>query len=468
MPDPERLEILVDTDVQVPSAGTPRRVMEAIRRHLRQHSAGSSTPGPAPAESPLALIHTREGQHRMPQGLLPTLTETCRRQGIAYTVVDRRAMVSCPALRSRLQLGEPEREALRRLLLRDSGVLIAGEPASRAAIAIELLARRQQRTLIVTAGPDVERWVSELREALGVPAALCDTLRRATAETRVVVGGYLGVLQLPPAALRGEYGMVIFDRVDLIDALTLMKVVREVGARYLLGLAAAASRPDGLQGTVQLALGGVAHQLRPAPAATLAAARLACRFQPTTFAFAYEGRSQYQALVAALARDPERARLIAADIEREAAAGHACLVLSERRDHLEALAAQLPPSLPLEVLTSTVRPAERAQIIARFESGELVALLATSQIAAETLASPRVSRLFITFPFSYARKLEGAVRLLLQPHPGKLDGVLFDYDDAQLPPLHRAFEKRRVHLERLARDAEAAAAAAAQMTLPLD
>jgi hypothetical protein len=461
--DPLPLQILVDTDVRVASDGTPRRVVEALRRQLRQHDAASveevSTALPA-------LLQTREGQHLMPQGLLPKVTETCRRHGVPFAVVDRRAMVSCPPLRARLPLDEQGQEALRRLLLRDSGVVIVPEE-KRCALVAEMIARRQQRTLVAVEGSrHVEDWLGALRRGLSLPESQIQPLRRADAETRVVVGRCEAIARLPHPVLRKEYGLVVFDAVSRIDALTLMKTIRAVGARYLLGLADGAQRSDGLHGPILLALGGVVHALRLADAAQ--ALRLSCCFGTTEFDFPYGGRQQYQALVAALALDAPRAQLIVADVEREARAGRACLVLSERRDHLEQLAMRLPGDIAVETLTSTVHPAERSRVIARFEAGTLHVLLATGQIAAEAVTTPRVERLFLTFPFSYARKLEAPVRSLLTPSAGQPDAVLYDYDDPRVPPLHRAFAKRREFLLRLSREVDAQLADIAQLDLPLD
>jgi superfamily II DNA or RNA helicase len=403
----------------------------------------------------------------MPQALLLKLTETCRRQGVPFSVVDRRAMVSCPALRSRLSLDGPEREALRKLLFRDSGVVVAPTVEKRLALAVELLARRQQRTLIATESTELaEWWVREVRAALGLGAPQVALLRAASPESRVVVGRYGAILVQPPSVLRKDYGMVIFDGVSRVDALTLMKTIRAVGARYLLGMADSPTRSDGLESPLFLALGGVLHQI--AESASDPAPRLGCRFDATAFDFPYQGRNQYQALVASLARDEARARLIAAHIEREARMGHPCLVLSERRDHLDHLATLLPADVSLETLSSNVRPSDRSRILARFDAGEVSVLFATGQFVTEGISTVRMRRLFLTFPFSYVRKLEPAMESLLHPAPGKTEVLVFDYDDHHVPTLHRAFEKRRAFLERLARRASEEAQRKAQMTLPLE
>jgi len=459
------LKIQVDTDVQVLSAATPRRVVEAIRRQLRQHDL--QIVGGAEDRNLLSLLQTRGGCHRMPQGLLPRLTETCRRYGVPYEVVDRRSMVSCPALRSRLQLTPAERQVVHRLLLRDSGVVLAESESSRRAIAVELAARWQQRTLVVVDSEEAASWwVQQLRQGLGLPPDQVRQLPEATPDAWIVVGQYATLQTLPAPIQRNDYGLLICDGLSSVDALTFMRTIRAAGARYLLGLADRSTRADGLHDTIFLALGGIVDRLTAAPAMT--PTRLTCRFAETGFAFpGYEGRSQYQALLAALAVDEARVDRIARDVAREGMAGRSCLVLSERRDHLEHLAARLPAGLSVETITSTVRPADRARIINRFERGELFVLLATSQIAVEAITSPRLDRLFLTFPFSYARKLSKLVARLIEPSEGKQDAILFDYDDVEVETLHRAFDKRRAFLEKLRRETEQRVTQDAQLSLPL-
>jgi len=81
---------------------------------------------------------------------------------------------------------------------------------------------------------------------------------------------------------------------------------------------------------------------------------------------------------------------------------------------------------------------------------------------------PVLMIVIFAFPFSYARKLEQLVRYLIQPSPGQKDAILYDYDDPQLAPLHRAFEKRNLFISRLSREAEQEVLRQAQMKLPLE
>ncbi|MFH1131272.1 MAG: helicase-related protein, partial [Pseudomonadota bacterium] len=401
-----------------------------------------------------------------PQALLPRLTETCRRHGVPYSVVDQRAIISCPPLHSRLRLTDSQQEALRQLLLRDSGVLVAPKAEDRFAVAAELLARRQQRSLVVTKAIDqVPMLLEKFRTALSLESPYLAPHSDSLEETRVIVASYEQVQALNEKELRHAYGMVIFDDIHHIDPTKLMEIVRTVGARHLLGLAETADRKDGLDGPLYLALGGVIHQIGIAPARPI---HLVVRRRPTDFMFPYEGRSQYQTLVSSLAKDEQRNRQIAQDVIEEANLGHPCLVLSERRDHLDLLFDQLNEIVSVEKVTSNVHPAERSRIISRFNDGQIMVLLATGQIATESITTPRVRRLFLCFPFSHSRKLERLAKYLQSPSEDKKNVVIYDYDDRQVDPLHRAFNKRAQIMSRLQRSAEKEMLRKAQMTLNLD
>ena len=452
MAEQNSLEILVDRDIQVPAAQTPKKVVDALKRQLRRHDLSRLLRHDQSQRGLLNLLQTQSGQHRLPQGLLGQVTDACRRHGVPYSVVDRRAMVSCPAMRAQTSLSEHLEAALRRLLLHDSGVLIANDADDRVALAKEIIARRQQRCLILTASEtNAKRWLGELERGLSLPKEHVGPLSRNTKKW-LVVGTYAKTSQLADEALAEAYGLVVFDDLSEVDPISLMRTVRSVGARYMLGLATSTTRADGLHDPLYLVLGGVVHRLQASVQKSL---ELSCHYRESAFSFDYDGRAQYQALMAALATDHERNDLIAQDIAAAAATGEHCLVLSERRDHLEQLAELLPEPITRATLTSAVRPAERRAIGESFSRGEITVLLATSQIAGELNGLDRVSRLFISFPFAYAKKLERMIASVLHPAPGKEQAHVYDYDDPAITPLHRAFEKRHKLLERVQKAAAA-------------
>jgi len=446
----QTLQIVVGAELSLEQ--TPPRLLQALRRQLRRYDLGRLIAHDQSQREVLSLLATAKDHCRMPQALLAPLVDACRRYDIDYAVIDRRAMVACPALRSRLRLSPLQESALMRLLLRDSGVLVAEAPEDRSALAAELMTRRQQRTLLLTTHERVESWRATLEQALAAEPARLGSTAAAQPGARVILGDYQALPTNVEGALTGRYGMVIFDAIESIDPLTLMRAVRGADARYLLGLASSSTREDGLQSPLYLVLGGVAHELRNE--SCVRALKLAYRRRPTTFSYAYHGREDYQAMLAALGNVETRNQQILSDLLLEARAGHPCLVLSERREHLRQLQDGLPADIPSDAVTSQVRPADRASIVSKLDSGEIRVLFATSQIAVESIHVTCARRLFITFPFSFGQKLERLTKALLEPSPGQEDAVVYDYDDLTIAPLHRACDKRAKVIARVQRAAE--------------
>ena len=455
-----KLQIQVDSDVLVDSGDASRPLMEVIRRRLRQ-GGGHQRKGVLPV-----ILETRDGKHRLPQGLLSLVTEACIRKQVKFTVEDRRAMAPCPALRYRCRLAGAEAATLNKLLLREAGVLVAPRDGLEA-VALDLLARRQQRTLILAHGQaEVARWIETVARSFGISQPNVAPLARATEEARVVVARYRDLLRGSMAGQAPSFGMVIFDGLDHVDAQTLMASIRGADARFLLGLGEHPERGDGLHDPIHMALGGEVQRLEP-PTSARAKLHLSHRVRVTNFTFNYTGGAQYQALLAALVQDEERAALVLDDIAEDVSRGHKCVVLSDRRHHLERLTAGLQAGgLTVGCLTSKVGVAARRGLVARFEGGELQVLLCMRSMAQEALVTSPFSRLYLTFPFKHVQGLSRAIDLLLSPAPGKTDAALVDYIDIHVEPLKSAFAQRQQHIKRLRRQADDKRRKESQLDLP--
>jgi len=439
--------------------------MEVIRRRLRQ-GGGRQRKASGGSNGLPVILETRDGKHRLPQGLLPMVTEACIRKQVPYSVDDRRAMAPCPALRSRRRLSDAEAATLNKLLLRESGVLVAPRDGLDA-VAVDLLARRQQRTLILAHGQgDVARWIEFVARHLNLSQPHVVPLAQATDEARVVVARYRDLHMGAPGPGAPSFGMVIFDGLHKADAHSVMAAIRGADAHFLLGLGERAERSDGHHDPIHLALGGELQRLEP-PTSARGRLHLQHRVHVTDFTFSYGGRGQYQALLAALARDEARTKQVLADIAADVRKGQSCVVLSDRRDHLEALAAGLESrGVSVGCLTSKVRVAHRRALVARFEAGDLQVLLAMRSIAQEAMEASRFSRLYLTFPFKHVQGLSRALDRLLTPSPGQTDAVLVDYNDVQVEPLEKAFAQRRKHIERQRRQADEKRRKESQLDLP--
>lgn len=137
-----------------------------------------------------------------------------------------------------------------------------------------------------------------------------------------------------------------------------------------------------------------------------------------------------------LTRDLSRLELIAADVVEAINCNRFPLVISDRKEHLEALAVKimsLSSSTRILRLEGTMgKKARRAALDeAReaAEAGKPLCLLATASIIGEGVDIPRLDTLVLAMPISFKGRMVQYAGRLHRQYPGKKDVVIYDYLD---------------------------------------
>lgn len=145
------------------------------------------------------------------------------------------------------------------------------------------------------------------------------------------------------AKLPAGYGHVVVDECHHVTAVSIERLLRDVPARHVTGLTATPRRRDGHHPIIAMQCGPVRHTLTTTPAAAAMVRRVAIE-RPTELD------------PALLPADPAIQEILGA----VAAGGRYPLVLTERRQHLQALASLLEPS-PTPLVTLHGRMGVRAR-----------------------------------------------------------------------------------------------------------
>ncbi len=142
-----------------------------------------------------------------------------------------------------------------------------------------------------------------------------------------------------------DYGQVIVDECHHLSAHSFELVARRAKARYFLGLSATVTRKDGHHPIIFMQCGPVRHNVDAKAEAIARPFEHTVIVRPTGFRPVSEAdpdqRIQFQDLYRELIADSDRNDLICQDVIRGVREGRSPLVLTERRDHLETLAAKL-------------------------------------------------------------------------------------------------------------------------------
>ena len=153
-----------------------------------------------------------------------------------------------------------------------------------------------------------------------------------------------------------------------------------------------------------------------------------------------------QEIYGALAADELRADLVARDTIKLTTEGRSPIVLTERREHLQQLAARLRDHIPALIeLHGELRPLQRRAAIEQLASTDAETarvVLATGRYIGEGFDDARLDTLLLAMPIAWKGTVVQYAGRLHRPHPGKHDALVYDYVDAEVPVLRRMFAKR--------------------------
>ncbi|MGO8750765.1 MAG: TOTE conflict system archaeo-eukaryotic primase domain-containing protein [Thermoguttaceae bacterium] len=390
----------------------------------------------------------------LPRGCLEDVEKLCSDLGIATAIRDERYVGAPLDVAFQGELRPEQETAARAMLAHDTGVLSATTAFGKTVIAAWLIARRGVNTLVLVHRRQLlEQWVERLSGFLDLPSKAIGRIgggrRKPTGSLDVAVIQSLvrkGVVR----DCVGEYGQLIVDECHHLSAQSFEQVVRRAKAKFVAGLSATVTRKDGHHPILFMQCGPVRHRVDAKAQAAAHPFQHVVLVRPTSFrplaAANPDVRIQFQDLYRELIADDQRNRAICEEVVQAVREGRSPLVLTERNEHLDSLAARLTPSVHhLVVLRGGARPKEARAIVARLAAipeDEERALLATGRYIGEGFDDARLDTLFLTLPVSWRGTIAQYVGRLHRLHDRKREVRVYDYADLNVPMLSRMFDRR--------------------------
>ncbi len=387
----------------------------------------------------------------LPRGCRTALRELLREYGVSLVVEDQREEGEAVPFRFQGELTVLQQQAARALLCHETGVLVAPPGVGKTVLGAHLIAERGRSTLVlVHRQPLLDQWIAQLSMFLGIAEKEIGRIGGG----KLKPNGRLDVAMIQSLVRKGSvddsvarYGHVIVDECHHVPAVSFERVLSEVKARYVVGLTATPQRRDGHHPILAMQLGPVRLSVDPRNQAARRPFEHRLRVRETAFRLDRSATDVgIQEIYRALAWDEARNRLIIADVISALGEGRSPILLTERRDHLEHLAARLSPSVRhLVVLQGGMTPKERRALgatLATVPDGEERLVVATGRYVGEGFDDARMDTLFLAMPISWKGTLVQYSGRLHRLHPRKTEVRIFDYVDREVPLLLRMFEKR--------------------------
>ncbi len=384
----------------------------------------------------------------LPRGCLEPALQLLRDNGIAANVREERTGGQPIQVRFAGALRQDQSNAAEALLKSDSGVLCAPTAFGKTVVASAIIARRAVSTLVLVHRTELLRqWQQSLESFLGVDGKTVGIIGGGKDKPT----GIIDVAVMQSLSRKGEvdarveqYGQVIVDECHHIGAVSFDAILRAAKARFVLGLTATPIRRDGQQPIIFMQCGPIRHQAgRPigAPSDLV----VVPRFMPRPIGLAAD--VPVQSLFKHLASDSERTAAIVEEVVAAVAEGRKALVLTERTEHLAAIAQMLAGrASPLFVMQGRMSSKQRAAVQAQLDALPPDAprvLLATGKLVGEGFDHPPLDTLILAMPVSWKGTLQQYVGRLHRAHAGKSEVRVVDVIDLGHPMLERMWERRQ-------------------------
>ncbi len=451
-PAPERLRLTRAQQVYVDKDGlSPRWIHRLVRLATFQNPAFYEAQAMRRSvwNTPrLITCAENHPQHvALPRGVSEGVEALANSHRVPLEIADLRSVGRPLEARFAGTLTAAQSKALAALAAHDTGLLCAATGFGKTVVAAALIGHRAVSTLVLVHRAELlTQWCTRLSTFLeGLPGPI-----GALGGGAGHLSGAVDVALLQTLVRRLDtldlacYGQVIVDECHHVPAVSFEQVLKALPARYVVGLTATPVRRDGKHPILFMQIGPIRYR---SVRADVGVAPPEVRILRLLTEVDLAPDAPIQTVLGCLARSSVRAERIAGDVLELVRAGRRVLLLTERTDHLEALAAHLDPlGDALFCLHGRMGARTRMQALDRFRAWPAerpFVLLATGRLIGEGFDDARFDALVLALPFSWKGTLQQYVGRLCRPWPGKPQGLVLDYLDAGVPMLERMASRRR-------------------------
>jgi superfamily II DNA or RNA helicase len=237
---------------------------------------------------------------------------------------------------------------------------------------------------------------------------------------------------------------VIVDECHHVGAVSFDAILKRAKAKFVLGLTATPIRRDGQQPIIFMQCGPIRYKAdfsadAPHDLAVLPHFRDARINVPAD--------AGIQDVFRQLANEASRTAAISSEVATAYQAGRKVLVLTERTEHVTAIASALSDRIPVPfVLHGRLSKKQRAAVIESLAALRVDAprvLVATGKLIGEGFDHPALDTMVLAMPVSWRGTLQQYAGRLHRQHAAKRDVRIIDFVDAGHPALLRMWDKRQ-------------------------
>lgn len=387
----------------------------------------------------------------LPIGFLGNLKKYALENDFELEIDDKRVEREIEPLDCQIEL-KPTQNLMLNKILRYNRVVLEAKPGfGKTMLALSYMTKRQQKTMIIVhTRALLHQWRKRIDDFFNLEASDLGIIGEGKWKLgeKITLASYQTLLSRGAKQLKNEFGLVVVDECHHVPAFTFSKVVREMAARYCLGLTATAFRKDRLDSFMNFYLGPIVETPKDSQITTHSEKKVPTflKIRETQLVIDNDEDLEFTLLGTKLTQDNKRNKMIIDDVYEVAKSGKKCLILTERIEHCQLLAemiAKKSKKLKIAIANGQMKKSEREEIIHKVKDNEYDVLVATGALIGEGFDWPQLQNLFLVYPFSWRGKLIQYVGRAQRYFPGKNKVYVYDYLDNYVGMFKGMFMKRK-------------------------
>lgn len=456
-------ELRLDSQLHVPLERLPSEIVNRLRRtasfanpefYRRQRMRMQTYPVPRFIFS--GEIHPNE--IILPRGTLDSVTKILAEAGAQVVIRDERLSRKRIKASFKGELTPEQARSVNIVKSYDCGVLVAPPGAGKTVMGCALISERKVSTLIlVHRQPLLDQWKERLTEFLDMDkkdiGVFGGTKKKRTG--RIDIGMLQSITKSEDMEeIASAYSQIIIDECHHIPAASFESVMKQIPARYIVGLTATPRRKDGLEKILYQQCGPIRHEMQTADEGKLS--KTAC-IRETGFRVPVElgDFPPYHLLIESLVSDEKRNALIASDVVSALKVSRFPLLISDRKEHMERLERLIKEQASDDKdlsniriirmdgsLTAKQRRAAIKEIGRSSEAGEPTLIIATASLIGEGFDMADLDTLVLSMPLSFEGRMIQYAGRLHRLSEGKSDVLIYDYLDSSNAMLLKMYRNR--------------------------
>jgi len=377
----------------------------------------------------------------LPRWFFDDLVSFCIENKIPHDISDKRKLGKTVNYDNNITLYDYQKHWLESTHAEDFGVIVSPPWSGKTVMALDLIARKQQRTLIVVHRQQLfDQWIERIQSFLWIMKKDIGQIKWAKRKigNKITVAMLQTLSKMDDEKIHKTFWTIIIDECHHIPAKTFREAITKFHSHYFYGFTATPKRKNNDEKLIYAYIWPIISEIHMEVNKQEEAHQIIVKETNLYVPFDYK-IDNYETISKILVFDTQRNQQIIKDILWEVQQNKKILVLTERKEHIDVLSLYLKRECEVITLSWDDSQRMRTSKIKQIEDGHFQVLIATWQLLGEGRDISNLQVLFLVYPFSFEGKL---IQYIWRLQRNKTTNKIYDYRDNNIDYFEKLFKKR--------------------------